>query len=327
MTTFKRGLSPECAAALQGLAKAPGGNWWKDVLANKDLLLAVRGGYLNAYVKGQSVFKIGSESHNGIDAHGHPLVSIHYKYLIEPELEEEKPYISFDGQDFSIETTKVVCTSYKSAVTLERLVRTASRYSGPEKIGVHRIASNEPKVVDLEIAFTHSGDASKKSSAPRMDMAVLIPGKAQEPRLVFCEAKCADNVELWRLEKDKDDQLKEPQIAVVSQLAKYEKFIGDNAGKIADAYMDVCKALVDLGQQKGRTPDPLIVSVANGLKPIVHPKVYLLVYGYDGDQKKTVEKRCDKLNGIRKHRVIAKGDPKEFRLSKDILRYEALARK
>jgi hypothetical protein len=55
MSDFKRTLSPELIDALKKLAypKAPP-NWWKDVLANKDLLLAVRGGYLNAYVKGRA---------------------------------------------------------------------------------------------------------------------------------------------------------------------------------------------------------------------------------------------------------------------------------
>jgi hypothetical protein len=209
MAEFKRGLSEDCTAALRRLANASTDNWWKDVLASKELLLAVRGGYLNAYVKGQSVFKIGSESQSGIDTKGQPQVSIHYKYLIEPELEDGSPYIPFDGKTFSIYPAKVVRTSYTPGVTLQRLVKTAARFSGAEKAGVHRIATNEPRVVDLEIAFTRSGDAGEKPTAPRMDLAVLIPGKSKEARLVFCEAKCADNVELWKLEKGHSSE--EPQ--------------------------------------------------------------------------------------------------------------------
>jgi hypothetical protein len=66
------------------LAAEPGKNWWKEVLANENLLLAVRGGYLNAYAQGQSIFKIGAENETGIDNDGNPVVSIHYKYLLEP---------------------------------------------------------------------------------------------------------------------------------------------------------------------------------------------------------------------------------------------------
>ncbi|MDA9421097.1 hypothetical protein XH97_02950 [Bradyrhizobium sp. CCBAU 53380] len=43
---------------MQELAASLTDNWWKEVLESKDLLLAVRNGYLDAYVKGQSVFKI-----------------------------------------------------------------------------------------------------------------------------------------------------------------------------------------------------------------------------------------------------------------------------
>jgi hypothetical protein len=55
---LKRGLSGPQIAGLKGLAESSADNWWKEVLESKDLLLAVRNGYLNAYVKGQSVFKI-----------------------------------------------------------------------------------------------------------------------------------------------------------------------------------------------------------------------------------------------------------------------------
>jgi hypothetical protein len=326
MAEFKRGLSEALTEVLQRLAAEPGDNWWKDVLACKELLLAVRGGYLNAYVKGQSVFKIGSESQRGIDANGRPQISIHYKYLIEPELEDGSPYISFNGEIFSIDPTKIVRTSYQPGVTLRRLVKTAARFSGAEKAGVHRIVANEPRVVDLEIAFTRSGDAGEKSTAPRMDLAVLIPGKSNEARLVFCEAKCADNVELWKLEKGPSSE--EPRIAVVSQIAKYEKFIRDNDAAIIKAYACVCKTLIDLSEQRGTRPDPLIEDVAKGAPLTIHPNVFLLIYDFDADQKKgVVQKRCDKLSGTLRHRVIAKGNPGSFSLSNDILRREAAARK
>jgi hypothetical protein len=193
--TVLDGLSKECSGALQRLAREPDDNWWKEVLANKDLLLAVRGGYLNAYVKGQSVFKIGPRV-----VGGKPRVEIHYKYLVAPELEEGNQYIQFNGSAFSIDPTRVIQQIYKPGLTLKRLVRTASRFGGAEKTGVHRIAANEPRVVDVEIAFTRNGDPGEKPTAPRMDVAVLIPNDSKGARLVFCEAKCADNDELWKLE-------------------------------------------------------------------------------------------------------------------------------
>ena len=328
MAAFKRGLSKDCADALQRLAAEPSGNWWKEVLANKDLLLAVRGGYLNAYVKGQSVFKIGPSVQGG-----KPCVETHYKYLVTPEMEEGSPYIQFDGRNFAIDPANVIQSHYETDVTLKRLVRTAARFSVAEKEGVHRIAANEPKVVDVEIAFTRTGDPNQKPTAPRMDLAVLIPEESKGARLVFCEAKCADNDQLWKLEKIKPSR-EDRRIAAVAQIEEYETFIGasSNYKAIIDAYVGVCGTLVNLHQQGWkRKLNPLVEAVAKQQIPlIIHPKVYLLVYSYDADEEKGAVRKIRDILGTKDrlgHRVITKGDPREFALSEDILRYEANARR
>lgn len=324
---FKRGLSRKSVAALKELSDSSGDNWWKEVLENKSLLLAVRGGYLNAYVRGQSVFKI-AFGNDGAEA-SQPRLAIHYKYLIKPELEKKDPYVSFDGKAFALDPSTIVNTAYESKLTLPQLIRTASRFSSAEKAGVHKIAQNEPKVVDLEIAFTQTGEETERST-PRIDLAVLIPDQTGNARLVFCEAKCADNKELWTLE---DEKLKSidavrsslpRRIAVVAQIAKYEKFIRDKTTGLIDAYSDVCKTLVALNRQGSkRFLDDLIIGVAEGkLKLSIHPHVYLLVYDFDDDQRKGgVRRRLDdlRLEGLR---IIAKGDPGSFRLVKDIMQAE-----
>jgi hypothetical protein len=326
---FKRGLSSNCVAALKELSDSSADNWWKEVLESKSLLLAVRSGYLNAYVKGQSVFKI-AFGKRGAEA-GQPRLAIHYKYLIKPELEEKDPYVSFDGTKFALDPSTIVSTAYESKLTLPQLIKTASRFSGAEKAGVHKIAQNEPNVVDLEVAFTHIGDENE-ISAPRMDLAVLVPGQKGNASLVFCEAKCADNEELWKLEGEKKQQsgkaasaLSPRRIKVVAQVSKYEEFIRDNTSRLAEAYVDVCKTLVHLNDQRStRRLDDLITAVAEGkLKLSIHPHVYLLVYDFDGDQKEgAVKGRLAKLRseGLR---IIAKGNPAEFKLANDIMRAQA----
>ncbi len=168
------------------------------MLESKDLLLAVRNGYLNAYVEGQSVFKV-AFGKGGSDS-SQPRLAIHYKYLVKPDLEEKDPYVSFDGKAFDLDPKTIVNTEYASKLTLPQLIRTAARFAGAEKSGVHKIARKEPKVVDLEIAFTKAGE-NGDLSAPRIDIAVLVPVKRGEAELVFCEAKCADNREVRDREK------------------------------------------------------------------------------------------------------------------------------
>jgi hypothetical protein len=327
MKNFKRGLSVESTLALQKLAASPGENWWKEVLGAKDLLLAVRSGYLNAYVKGQSVFKIAFEKSGSGD--DQPRLAIHYKYLIRPELEKKDPYVVFDGEKFAIDPREIVHTVYQSKLTLPQLIKTAARFSGAEKTGVQKIAQNEPKVVDLEVAFTATGE-SESLSAPRMDIAVLVPNKLGGARLVFCEAKCFDNKELSSLEAETTKGLpagtSERRISVVAQIEKYQAFIQSEANNelLVKSYIRVCKTLVDISRQHaGRKVDDLIQKVADGdVKLSIHPHVYLLVYDFDDDQKQgAVKKRLAALRekGIK---IIAKGKPSSFSLSKDILRID-----
>jgi hypothetical protein len=317
MGEFKRGLSNECVAELRRWATHADGNWWKDVLARSDILLAVRGGTVNAYVKGQSIFKIGGRE-SALP------IKIHYKYLIASSL-EGNPYVSFNGEKFDLDPGKVVYTNYKPGETLSQLVANAARFAGAEKIGVDRIAAKEPKVVDVEVAFTRDGDQSTRSSAPRMDLAVLVPLDTGV-RLIFCEAKFANNVELW---KPAEGSNSEP--SVVEQIGGYEKFIGAHASGLESAYVSVCQTLVELYQQgykRHSQIDPLVVKVAAGeIRPVVHPHVYLLVYDYDGDQKGgAVEKRLRVLRQLLAERVIAKGNAGSFRLADDICRQEKRSR-
>lgn len=324
MTEFRRGLSNECVSALQVLSRSAIDNWWKEVLASEDLLLAVRGGYLNAYVRGQSVFKIGSEKGNGLDQ-GEPRVSIHYKYLVKPDLEKRDPYIRFDGQKFAVEPSDIVQTLYEPNITLPRLIKAASRFSGAEKAGVHEIARNEAKVIDLEIAFSQSGDDG--SSAPRMDLAVLIPNGPYRASLVLCEAKCARNDELWKLEKAQESGSR--RVSVVAQIEKYKKFISNDGNKdnLIKSYVDVCKMLTILhGQGWTRVHDTLVTGVAVGeIALSIHPHVYLLVYDYTAEQREgTLDKKLERLRGEDElgMRIIAKGDAGSFDLARDIERVE-----
>jgi len=141
--------------------------------------------------------------------------------------------------------------------------------------------------------------------------------------LVFCEAKCADNVELWMPARD-ESAAGGTSIAVVAQLRKYETFIRENTDALVPAHRNVCQTLTDLHEQGSRRKlDDLVHKVANGAPLSTHPSVYLLVYGYDANQRGgALGRRLAALGAdtVLGNRVIARATAAAFRLEKDIVR-------
>jgi hypothetical protein len=318
MSYFKRGLSKELTKVLDDLAADPGKNWWKEVLDNKKLLLAVRGGYLNAYAQGQSILKIGAENGTGLDTDGNPVVSIHYKYLLEPSRPPGKEYIRFNGKSFVIDPRDVICTNYKTDWTLDRLINAASPYASQEKKGVHVIAGKNPTVVDLEIAFTETGEAGEDATSLRIDLAALHPDGDAKAKLVFYEAKRADDSRLHTGAKGDAE--------VVEQMESYDRFLRMGASDLARAYKDVCCTLVRLRSHSSRSPTQIIREVG-GESPTrrlsVDPVARLLVFGFDQDRKdgKIFMGRIEALQDRLARPVVAKGNPVSFNLLNDYVRF------
>ncbi|MGP0087791.1 MAG: hypothetical protein ACLP0B_29865 [Steroidobacteraceae bacterium] len=152
MDQFRRGISDPFIAALKGLAAS--GGWWRDVLSDPSLLIAVRNEYLNVYWHGQSIFKITPP-----DRQGKVKASTHPKYLLDPDL--SKP-VSFDGKRFLIDgLRRTGFIETYDAETLNKLKRSAEPYAGGEKTGVHSIWNGNPAVVDVEIDFSAGGQKGR----------------------------------------------------------------------------------------------------------------------------------------------------------------------
>jgi len=274
MPKFKRYLSPELITALSKLSQASANsNWWQDVVASKDLFLAIRGGYLNAYAQGQSIFKIGSSSSSGVDREGKPIVETHYKYLLKPRRQPE--YVRFYGDSFDVEPAELIQKQFAPTQTVKGLIDSAKSYSGQEKRGVHEIARRNPSVVDLEIAFTKTGE-DQKSTAPRIDLAALHRS-GQSVVLRFYEVKLASDV---RIRKKTDGK-----VEVVSQIKNYDEFLEANRGDVHEAYVDVCKTLMELKRGGSKIAVPTLAKeVADAPETLeIDTSVRLLVFGYDKD--------------------------------------------
>ena len=182
---FKRDLDKEFMEKLECEAKK--GGWFAHVLDDDDLILGLRGTYVNVYWYGQSLFKIEPNRKDGLKVTTHP------KYLLSPDLYKPVP---FDGSVFDIKAAKLVVTDYDPIKTLNRMKRAAELYCGDEKRGVHAIACvKENNVIDTEIAFSREAELAERPSVPRIDLACLeaVDGSIW---LRFWEAKLYSNIEL-----------------------------------------------------------------------------------------------------------------------------------
>lgn len=303
MSDFKRGIKNE--AFLEGLRRlAAEESWWRDVLLDRSLIVAVRDEYLNVYWQGQSIFRVSF-------ANGRVAASTHPKYLLNPDVSGQ---IFLAGGSFELEKlqTTMLIGSYEGPVTLSKLKRAAGLFSGGEKEGVHAIATSNPSVVDVEIALSANG-LSDVGSLPRLDMAVFEPA-AGHVDLVFWEAKLFGN----------------PQVApgsIVLQVGKYQRVVEAFQQKLLDSYRLVAKNLVEISKMSGgvRQVVQAVQQVADGSAhlSVSTSDIGIIVYGYDADHqrpgsrgetlKKELARALSEI-GVGQERLRFRGDPKGLRL-------------
>ena len=105
MSDFSHGIKNE--AFLEGLRKLSAQeSWWRDVLADRWLLIAIRDEYLNVYWQGQSIFRVAFQN-------GEVIATTHPKYLLNPDLSGQIPLI---GRSFDLE--KIIEARFSSTDTL-----------------------------------------------------------------------------------------------------------------------------------------------------------------------------------------------------------------
>lgn len=321
-STFRRGLSPAFLDALEKLAEDDQkGRWWQDVLARPDLILAVRGNYLNVYYQGGSLYKI--EYKNGRVT---PLT--HFKYLVR----NVQKYISISEQlQFNIGNFNPIHQRYEGTKTLKEMMTAVQTYTGQEKELLHSLiiaspnvidvevsieqAPNEPTVSEQEIGSNDGGeamaaeepDAKSKYKQDRLDVVSLEEGENGLCVLAFHEAKMLSNPDL----KSKD----EPKI--VGQMKRYRRTIAHHETEILKSYEHVCHDLLRLYVLRAarcsaaKPLDPLIKRVAKKEVSLrIDPKPRLLIFGYDADQRDgSLKKISDSLKekGLAAYAV---GNPK-----------------
>ena len=297
--TFRRGLEPGFVETLNALYDRPH-SWWRTLVDDKEVFLAVRDNYVNVYHLGCSLLKLKPKL-GGIDLVG----EVHYKYLLAPRLATSDYIRIVDGRPDSLPPIEQVFT--QNLADIDALKTAAKPYAGVEKSGVHDIVHSNWNVVDVEVAFSVGSDKLEKS-APRVDFAAL-QRRNRHVEIVFFEAKEFANSEL-RKSANADPE-------VVKQIEKYSGLLRNNHDKVVDSYRQVCCNLLNLrglAERHPRRHEMLkgIVSGSTALTVDVEP--WLVIFGFDADQRDGKhwrphrDKLVDRLGG----RVLFRGSAKGF---------------
>jgi hypothetical protein len=307
VATFDRAMAPAFIEKLKAEYQADTGDWWRDILRDKSVVIASRGTSLDVYWFGARLFHV-------IFTNGALSISTHEKYLLDPALKDQ---ISMRNGRFGVEAlrTRGFIETYAQGRTLEALKKAAGPYMGAEKRGCHEIAVHNSSVIDCEIGFPRPRDPAGNlapESPGRADIACLEE-HGQDARLVFWEAKIFANKEL----RSDNGQPK-----VCDQIARYRRYLQEHQGPILESYTKVAKNLVALRDMGWvREQSSLVQEVAAGTRRLVMgetPKVGLLVFGFDAAQRdgkdwsKHRKVLCDRLGGA--SNFMAVGSPKGLTL-------------
>lgn len=304
---FDRSLAANFVALLE---KAAEQGWWRDVLEDRKLIVALRGKSLNVYWKGQSVFRV--------EAGVYRLkATTHEKFLLDPKL---KGQVGFDGENFNVAAlrTKGFLEHYQGSESLGRMKRAAEIYAKEEKKGCHQVAVGNPQVIDVEIALSGSVEGDEPGDeiiSPRIDLLALEPQGDDKARLVFWEAKAFKNADLG-------SSRSKLQAPVLAQIAAYRAILEPYREELETSYTNVCRNLHSIRAAAGQRVHRLVEEVATGTRTITlgqKPQVNLLVFGFDDGQRRHpdwIAHRSSIEAALAKHgaRLLAVGQPKGVRL-------------
>ncbi len=283
---FRRGLDEPFIDALNSEYGKSG--WWKRIVDDKDLFIAIRNGYLNVYFNGGSVLEL---RHAG----GELVGKTHFKHLLNLATESNDDYIRFSGGKFSpVEIGK----SYRDiASDIEGIKKSIKLYQGDEKAGVHHIILDNCNVIDTEIAIPGEN--------ARIDFAALQRCKGRM-NIVFFEAKTYSSPDIRSQNRP----------AVLEQICRYNTMICGRREELEEAYRQVLRNVLCLeGWRDRRHP---VLSEAAACDLHVDPKIRLVIFGFDAPQRRAAE---DGSNGafrrlrhcLGEDRVLTRGDPKGLR--------------
>lgn len=242
------------------LLEGPAPDWWRKIVdlrfvdqsgITQPLFLAVRDNYINAYVEGQSFFKISFPK-------GNFRAEIHEKYL--------DPDVTVQGYVALGETALV-----KDIDLLKTWMIRTRNHAREEKKGIAVAIGRNPQIVDVEMALPNEA-----AWADQMDIVALQSCQSGGINLVFYEAKQFMNGDL------RAAGTTPPR--VLHQLGRYKTWLEapGRAAQLVQAYRRTCRYLVKFNEVRETRIDPLVSEAAKDdsiLRVDTSPR--LIIFGYE----------------------------------------------
>lgn len=128
LATFNRGLDDDLVEALNDEYRKEG--WWRTLIDNKGLFVAIRDGRLNVYYRGCSLAELWMHR-------GAVVGRVHYKYLLRPSV--DTPYAELVDHTYRlpVESRELFATSPPSCAAEIRALKAATKpYAEEEKSGI-----------------------------------------------------------------------------------------------------------------------------------------------------------------------------------------------
>lgn len=270
--SFVRSLDRKIVDALNRLSSEEG-SWWRTLVEDPKVFIAVRKNELNAYFGGASLGKIAWRR-------GAPSFRVHVEYLVLAD-RDRKDGMYFDFLQESEPPRAVTIKNTQEYVKhFPKVKALAKEVAGSrERAGVNEIATRNRCVLDIEAAFNTLSEPKESAINPepvggRIDL-VAVDSQCQ---LIFTEAKLFEN----------DDLRLEPR-PVCSQLISYHRWLKKSKEEIRQAY--TCLIAKCPLQGKFFTRWDSLREKALTLDSI--PR--LLIFGYGKRDKRDVEDIRDRI--------------------------------
>jgi hypothetical protein len=237
------------------------------------LRLGLRDGYVNFYVKGQSVAKL-SCGRTG------PRISVHQAYA-DQGANGDGDHNGMPPVQHYVNYRADALASPETAALIPGWIAKAERYANAEKRFVDRLIEANAGVIDLEMGLP-AGDVEEgePKTAPRMDLIVAQVPDEEQVSIAFWEAKCSNNSELRaRADYAEADGEHIAGPKVIHQLRKYANWMrgGDRLGEVQRAYKAATGVMLGFYRVFGSTqvPQPDCVGIWEALAVSSMPRVIL----------------------------------------------------